>query len=277
MNAWQTNFCRGICTLDGSLVRALDECYGDEALFADFHSARRGSIVLDVGCNTGKNMTRALRYGGKGTDVYGLEYSHDSVAVAQQVHGPHCAFQGDATADFVDKHSWQGMFSIVQCTAVLQHMTPQQVESALGHISKCLAPNGEFLLTFKDAPTREQMVRWGMGQWVEEVFTADFGSKEEYLRDGFLRAVMWDDDYYPGVTSDSPPTDRDVTLAGIHRREFVFYSLEWMKDTAAKYGLVAERVEVHPDSKIPLSALHWMVVFRSRASGQPEASETPSC
>lgn len=120
-------------------------------------------------------------------------------------------------------------------------------------------------MTFKDAPTKEQMTNMGMGYWADQVFTADITDKKGYLRDGFVRAVMWDDDYYPGVTSvtsENPPMDRDLSLPGIHRREFVFYSLEWMKSKAMKFGLVAEHVEVMPDSKIPLSALHWMVVFR---------------
>lgn len=262
VNAWQANYVRGICELDGSLVRASEQCYSDEALFDDFHSARPGATVLDVGCNTGKNMTRAQIYGGRLTDVYGLEYSPDSVAVARKVHGTQRVFQGDASVNFVDEHSWRGKFSVVQCTAVVQHMMPEQVESMLGHISRSLSPGGELLLTFKDAPTRDQMADWGMDQWANEVVTADV-ARDMYLCDGFLRTVMWDDDYYPGVTSGTPPNERDLTIAGLHRREFVFYSLAWMKHAAAKHGLRPELVEVHPDSKVPLSALHWMVVFRS--------------
>lgn len=265
VNSWQVNYVRGMCTLEGSLLEVAKECYNDEALFKDFHSNRPGSMVLDVGCNTGKNMTRALQYGGPGTEVFGIEYSSDSIAIACAAHGADHAFQGDASTNFVDERSWAGQFSVVQCTAVLQHMTPQQVQSALHNMSRCLVPGGELLLTFKDAPTRQQMSKYGMSAWADEVFTADISS-QEYLCNGYLRAVMWDDDYYPGVTSKQPPLERDLSLPGLHRREFVFYGLEWMKSEAMKHGLLAERVEVLPDSKIPHSALHWMVIFRRSAS-----------
>jgi SAM-dependent methyltransferase len=265
VNSWQVNYVRGTCTLEGSLLEVDMECYNDEVLFKDFHSNRPGSMVLDVGCNTGKNMTRALQYGGPGTEAFGIEYSSDSLAIACAAHGADHAFQGDASTNFVDEHSWAGKFSVVQCTAVLQHMTPQQVQSALHNMSRCLVPGGELLLTFKDAPTRQQMSKYGMSAWADEVFTADILS-QEYLRNGYLQAVMWDDDYYPGLTSKQPPLERDLSLPGLHRREFVFYGLEWMKSEAMKHGLLAERVEVLPDSKIPRSALHWMVIFRLSAS-----------
>jgi len=262
VNAWQVNYVCGVCKIDGTLLDVSEKCSNDEELFCKFHSQRQGAMVLDVGCNTGRNMTRARLHGGPGTEVYGIEYSHDSVAIARSVHGNDHIVQGDASANFVDEQSWQGKFSVVQCTAVLQHMTPDQVIGVLGNISSCLASGGELLLTFKDAPTKQQMQRWGMSQWADEVFTADIVSESDYLTDGFLRAVMWDDDYYPGVTSEHPPLGRDLALAGLHRREFVFYSLEWIKRAAMKHDLIAERVEVLPDSKIPYSALHWMVVFR---------------
>jgi SAM-dependent methyltransferase len=262
VNAWQVNYVRGQCALDGRLLVQSIQCYNDDEMFGSFHASRPGSMVLDVGCNTGKNMNRACQHGGPGTEVFGIEFSSDSVAIAQQIHGQARAVQGDASANFVDEHGWRKKFSVVQCTAVLQHITPDQVRRALENMSLCLQPGGELLLTFKDAPTKDQMTNLGMGHWAEEVFTADIADKDSYLRDGFLRTIMWDDDYYPGVTSQEVPQDRDMMLPGIHRREFVFYSLEWMKSNAAKFGLIAEHVEVMPDSKIPFSALHWMVVFR---------------
>jgi len=262
VNAWQVNYVRGECALDGQLLALSGLCYNDEAMFGSFHSSRPASKVLDLGCNTGKNMTRALQHGGPGTEVFGIEFSSDSVAVAQQTHGKHRAFQGDASANFVDEHGWKHQFSVAQCTAVLQHMAPSQVQLALTNMSCCLRPGGELLLTFKDAPTKDQLAKMGMGFLADQVFTADITDKDGYLRDGFLRAVMWDDDYYPGVTSESPPQNRDLALPGIHRREFIFYSLEWIKSKAMQCGFVADHVEVMPDSKIPFSALHWMVVFR---------------
>lgn len=262
VNAWQVNYVRGTCTLTGQLMALNDLCYNDNAMIGSFHSSRPASKLLDIGCNTGKNMTRALQHGGPGTEVFGIEFSLDSVGVAQQTHGKHCVFQGDASANFVDKHGWNHQFSTAQCTAVLQHLTPEQVQPTLLNIARCLKPEGELLLTFKDAPTKDQLANMGMGDWADQVFTADITDKEGYLPDGFLRSIMWDDDYYPGVASGNPPQDRDLSLLGIHRREFVFYSLEWMKSKAMECGLVADHVDVMPDSKIPFSAFHWMVVFR---------------
>jgi len=275
VNSWQVNYPRGFCNLQGQLLETAGTCYDDEALFRDFHAERPSSVVLDVGCNSGKNLSRALHYGGPGTQVFGIEYSPESVAIAQAVHGKDHAFQGDATSNFVDIHAWEGKFSVVQCTAVLQHMTPKQVQAALANIARCLKPGGELLLTFKDAPTQAQMEAYGMEAWIDEIFTADIVSKTNYIRDGYLQAVMWDDDYYAGVTSSQPPLDRNTKMPGLHRREFVFYGLEWMKSEALKHGLVAEHVEVMPDSKIPRSALHWMVVFRSEPL-VPSVSELSS-
>jgi len=262
VNAWQVNYVRGECALDGKLLALSGICYNDEAMFGNFHSSRPASKVLDIGCNTGKNMTRALQHGGPGTEVFGIEFSSDSVAVAQHTHGKDHVFQGDASANFVDEHEWNNQFSAAQCTAVLQHMTPEQVQLTLQNMSRCLRPGGELLLTFKDAPTKDQLANMGMGFLADQVFTADITDKDGYLRDGFLRAVMWDDDYYPGVTSENPPQTRDLALPGIHRREFIFYSLEWIKSKAMQCGFVADHVEMMPDSKIPFGAFHWMVVFR---------------
>jgi 2-polyprenyl-3-methyl-5-hydroxy-6-metoxy-1,4-benzoquinol methylase len=268
VNAWQVNYVRGVCDLQGHLLSVTPTCYSDDHMFGVFHKKRPGSKVLDVGCNTGKNMSRALESGGIGTKVFGIEFSHDSVAVAQTRHGENRAFQGDASSNFVDEHDWAEMFDVVQCTAVVQHLTPQQVDAAIQNVARCLKLGGEFLLTFKDAPTKMQMDTFGMNAWADEVFSADHAGKDSYMSDGYLRATMWDDDYYPGVTNSKPPQERDLSMPSLHRREFVFYSLGWMKDVAKKYGMIPKEVEVMPDSKIPFGALHWMVVFERREETQ---------
>jgi 2-polyprenyl-3-methyl-5-hydroxy-6-metoxy-1,4-benzoquinol methylase len=270
VNAWQVNYVRGVCDLQGNLLEVTPGCYCDDNMFGLFHSKRPGSVVLDVGCNTGKNMSRALQSGGAGTEVFGIEFSADSVAIARQVHGKTRVFQGDASANFVDDHAWSKMFDVVQCTAVVQHLTPKQVDAAMHNMSRCLKLGGELLLTFKDAPTKNQLHSFNMSTWADEVFSADYSRQESYISDGFLRATIWDDDYYPDVTGSKPPEERNLSMHGLHRREFVFYNLEWMKDLAKKYGLIAKVVEVMPDSKIPFSALHWMVIFERHAESQDQ-------
>ena len=123
VNAWQANYVRGVCSVDGNLLIAPTP-WSDEACFKDFYATREGATVLDLGCNTGKNMERAQRYGGQGTDVYGLEYSLDSVEIARATwvnlrsrhDGEERVFQGDASANWVDAHAWEGKFTVVQCT-----------------------------------------------------------------------------------------------------------------------------------------------------------------
>lgn len=152
-------------------------------------------------------------------------------------------------------------------------------------------------MTFKDAPTKEQLKAFGMDMLVGQIFMFDNdsvdiqsdsdatlsdlsdtttneepapkkpknvmrGTKELYLSQGYITAVMWDDDYYPGVVG-SRQTDkfRDPALPGSHKREFNFYSLEFMKTLALKCGLVVKSVMMHFDSKIPFSAAHWCVIF----------------
>jgi SAM-dependent methyltransferase len=269
VNAWQVNYVRGRCALNGGVLGAELQSYSDEALFQDFYSSRPARCVLDVGCNTGKNLARAALYGGPKTEVWGIEYSGDSVCIAQAAHGTDRIFQGDASGDFVTMHGWEQKFTAVQCTAVLQHMLPQQVEAVISNMAKSLRADGELLLTFKDAPTAKQMQEKRMDAWAHETFSADHVSQGQYLKDGFLHAVMWDDDYYPDVTSDNPLAERNLARPGLHRREFVFYSLEWIIARAEKHGLQPTDVEVHLDSKIPCSALHWKVVFRAGAKTPP--------
>jgi len=100
-----------------------------------------------------------------------------------------------------------------------------------------------------------------MADWSDEVFTADLADKDAYLKNGFLHAVIWDDDYYVDVTSKAPPIERDLKLAGPHRRELYFYGLAWMKEVAKKHGLLAKEVGVVCHAKIPFSVFNWKVVF----------------
>ena len=182
-------------------------------------------------------MARAMRYGGTGVQAYGIEVSPDSAAIAQRVHGDDFVVHGDASQNFVRELGWQDKFSVAVCTAVIQHMTPAAVEVAIGNVALALLPRGKFLLTFKDSPTRSQMAARGMSSWADEIYLAELAgakAEEAYLKDGYLRAVMWDDDYYPGVTSPEPPVDRNVHLLGHHLREFVFYSLDWIKKVCAR-------------------------------------------
>jgi len=104
-----------------------------------------------------------------------------------------------------------------------------------------------------------------MGHLSDEVFTADLSDKDFYVTNGYLQAVIWDDDYYPGVASKSPPAERDLQLHGPHLRELYFYSLDWMKQHAKKYGLIAKQVGVVSDAKMPFSVFSWKVVFEKRA------------
>jgi 2-polyprenyl-3-methyl-5-hydroxy-6-metoxy-1,4-benzoquinol methylase len=145
VNSWQVNFVRCMCNLDGVLLSVNEECWSDDAMFKSFHSNRSHATVLDVGCNTGKNMLRAIQYAGKGIEVFGIEFSPDSVAVAQEAFGKEHAIQGDASTNLVDQHGWSGRFSAVQCTAVLQHMTPAQVDAVVANMSRCLKSGGELL------------------------------------------------------------------------------------------------------------------------------------
>jgi len=265
VNAWQGNYARVLCTTDGKVVGGLESC-SDDDIYRGFHSKRPGSRVLDVGCNTGKNLSLAAKHGGPDTELWGIEYSQDSVEIAQATHGTDRIFQGDATTDFATNHGWSNFFDAVQCNFVIQHMQPEQVERVFGNVAKCLRPGGEFLMNFKDAPTEEHLQRFGMHEWAHEVFTADLASAERYFRDGFIHAVMWDDDYYPGVASSSQPVvGRDLHLPGLHRREFFFYSLEWVKARTAEHGLVLAEVEAILDAKIPRSAFAWQVVLRKEA------------
>jgi len=261
---WQTNFWHVMCELDGTCLKVDDEIVTDDSMMRAFYSGRSGKMI-DVGCNTGKNMLSAIKYSDSKIDAHGVEFSQDSVDLAVKSLGDDHVFQGDATKDFVSQHGWAGQFAYAHCNFVLQHMDPEGVDSALKNIAKCLRNGGEFLTTFKDAPTLDQLSKWGLSTWANEIFTADLDDIESYIEDGYLHTVIWDDDYYPGVTSKTPPRDRDLQLAGPHRRELYFYSLEWMKQAAKKHGLVAKEVGIVCDAKMPFSVFSWKVVFVKQA------------
>jgi len=257
---WQTNFWHVLCDIDGNADRVDERVITDDCMMRSFYSGRAGKS-LDVGCNTGRNMKSAIKHSNGQIDAYGIEYSQDSVDVGVSALGQEHVFQGDATKDFIKQHDWSGKFAFAHCNFVLQHMDPEGVDAVLGNIAKSLRKGGEFLTTFKDAPSKEQMEQLGMADWSDEVFTADLADKDAYLKNGFLHTVIWDDDYYVDVTSKAPPIERDLKLAGPHRRELYFYGLAWMKEVAKKHGLLAKEVGVVCDAKIPFSVFNWKVVF----------------
>jgi len=257
---WQTNFWHVLCDLKGNLLKVDDQVITDDGMMRSFYSGREGKM-LDVGCNTAKNMISAIKHSNGHIDAYGVEYSQDSVDLGVKALGQKHVFQADATKDFITQHGWSGNFGSAICNFVLQHMDPEGVDAVLGNIANSLTCGGEFLTTFKDAPTQEQMEERGMADWSGEVFTADLADKDAYLKNGFVHAVIWDDDYYPGVASNAPPIERDLKVGGPHRRELYFYGLTWMKEVAKKHGLIANEVAVVCDAKIPFSVFSWKVIF----------------
>jgi SAM-dependent methyltransferase len=257
---WQENYWHIPCDAEG-VARDVDAIMiTDDGMMKAFYTGRAGKS-LDAGCNTGKNMLRAIDHSNGKIDTYGIEYSQDSVDLAVKALGSDHVFQGDATKDFVTQRGWEGKFAFAHCNFVLQHMDPEGVDAALGNIAKSLAVGGEFLTTFKDAPTKGQMEQRGMGHWSQEVFSATMHDEEAYVKDGYLHTVIWDDDYYPGVTSKTPPCERDLQMAGPHRRELYFYSLPWIVKTAKKYSMVPKEVAVVCDAKMPFSVFSWKVTF----------------
>jgi SAM-dependent methyltransferase len=257
---WQTNYWHVMCDMDGNSIKVDDHVITDDGMMRNFFSGREGKM-LDVGCNTGKNMLSAVKYSNGQIDAYGVEYSQDSVDLGVKALGQKHVFQGDATKDFFTQHGWNGSFGSAICMFVLQHMDPEGVDAVLRNIANSLTVGGEFLTTFKDAPTQDQMEQRGMANWSGEIFTADLADKDAYLTNGFVHTVIWDDDYYPGVASKEPPIERDLQVAGPHRRELYFYSLTWMKQVAKRHGLIAKEVAVVCDAKIPLSVFSWKVIF----------------
>mmetsp|Transcript_56691 Transcript_56691/g.98772 ORF Transcript_56691/g.98772 Transcript_56691/m.98772 type:complete len:345 (+) Transcript_56691:96-1130(+) len=257
---WQTNYWHAMCDVDGRVSKVDDQVVTDDGMMRSFYTGRAGKM-LDVGCNTGKNMLSAIKYSNGQVEAYGIEYSQDSVDLAVKALGDDHVFQGDATKDFVTEHDWKEKFALAHCNFVLQHMDPEGVDAALENIAKCLAVGGEFLTTFKDAPTKQQLREFGWGKWSDEVFTADLHNEEIYFKNGYLHTVIWDDDYYPGVTSKSPPLERDLQAPGPHRRELYFYSLSWMKQVAKKHSMAPKEVGVVCDAKMPFSVFSWKVIF----------------
>ncbi len=96
----------------------------------------RGKKVLDVGCGTGRHLSKFNR----DNTLYGIDWSSEMLAVAQQVN-PNANFKV-ASAESLPYDS--NMFDVVYSIRVLQHLRNQ--EQAIREIIRVAKPGGKIII-----------------------------------------------------------------------------------------------------------------------------------
>ena len=126
-------------------------------------SGRRG---LDAGCGAGARDV--YDFWNSGYDIYGIDAVEENIRVAKQLH-PEIADRVSVAdlrypLEFADRS-----FDFVICSAVIQHIAPEQVfEVTLRELARVLKSGGVLQLMFKN------------GHGVRTVFDRDYGVKRSF-------------------------------------------------------------------------------------------------
>lgn len=111
------------------------------------------SRVLDVGCGTGFTTSPLCR---PQRLVVGCDYSHVSLRLLQGKHTAAKLTQGDVCAlAFPDE-----CFEAILCANTLQHLAPTRQKSAIGELTRVLAPGGLLVVTVHHYSRSKRAAGW---------------------------------------------------------------------------------------------------------------------
>ena len=111
-------------------------------LAASFNdSFRPSSKLLDIGCGSGRDLALLARLG---HDCFGLDATPEFVALSQSLHPE---LQGKIVQCALPKFDapFGGEFDGVLCSAVLMHISEDQLLTAAMSIKRCLKKSGRLL------------------------------------------------------------------------------------------------------------------------------------
>lgn len=238
----------------------------------------QGASVLDMGCNTGRNLERLAEFGC--AHLRGLDLSADSIDAAKQRLA---SLDHDVRVGSVSEplpQSLVGAHDGAVFTAVAQHLDPEALERAFANLAGALAPGGFAWVSIKDIPTRAQLSSMDLDAWRDLAFTteraladldaqpsAGLAAHRQALKARaageatVCHAVMWDDDYYLDPATGQPATleasERSFPSPGSHNRAFNFFPLPHIESLCRDNGLRVIGRRLYLDAKQPYGAVHW--------------------
>ena len=139
---------------------------GDLDLLERLKKLTPGPRGLDAGCGAGARDV--YHFWREGYDIYGIDAVEENIQMAKQLH-PEIADRV-SVADMRDPLNFPDRdFDFVICSAVIQHIMPDQVcEVTLPELARVLKPNGVLQLMFKN------------GHGVKTVFDRDYGVERSF-------------------------------------------------------------------------------------------------
>ena len=124
---------------------------------------RRG---LDAGCGAGARDV--YDFWNKGYDIYGIDAVEETIRVAKELH-PEIADRVSVADMRYPLEFADGSFDFVICSAVIQHIAPEQVfEVTLRELARVLKSRGVLQLMFKN------------GHGVKTVLDRDYGAERSF-------------------------------------------------------------------------------------------------
>ena len=134
---------------------------GDMDLLERLKELVPGRRGLDAGCGSGARDV--FDFWNIGYDVYGIDAVEENIEVAKQLH-PEIADRVSVADMRYPLEFTNGSFDFVICSAVIQHIAPEQVfQVTMRELARVLKPGGILQLMFKN------------GHGVETVFDQDYG------------------------------------------------------------------------------------------------------
>ena len=120
---------------------------GDMALLSRATDLASGKRSLDAGCGAGARDVALLH--SQGFDAYGIDAVEENIDLGRKLH-PEIADKINV-ADLREPLPYKsGFFDLILCNAVIQHLSPEDVESTtLPEFARVLAPGGVLQLMFK--------------------------------------------------------------------------------------------------------------------------------
>ena len=134
---------------------------GDMDLLERLKELIPGRRGLDAGCGAGARDV--YDFWNNGYDIYGIDAVEENIQVAKQLH-PEIADRVSVADMRYPLKFADGSFDFVICSAVIQHIAPEQVfDVTLRELARVLNSGGILQLMFKN------------GHGVETVFDRDYG------------------------------------------------------------------------------------------------------
>ena len=139
---------------------------GDLDLLERLKELIPGRSGLDAGCGAGARDV--YDFWNKGYDIYGIDAVEENIRVAKELH-PEIADRVSVADMRYPLEFADGSFDFVICSAVIQHIAPEQVfEVTLRELARVLKSRGVLQLMFKN------------GHGVKTVLDRDYGVERSF-------------------------------------------------------------------------------------------------